>query len=92
MFHTSHSSNSKHVLVLIALILTLCAIVATPAFAADPEEVDPDPEQPFTQVLTVSDLAELDTMNLAPGRYLVRVVDADGDTKAVHEIVVERSR
>lgn len=93
MFHSSHSTRTSHVLVLITLILTLC-LAAPPAFAADPEEADPDPEQQaaqssesVTRVLTLSDLAELDRSRLAPGRYIVRIVDAEG-TKAVYEIVV----
>lgn len=97
MFHKSHSfrnglsSRKSHGLFLIALILALFLAAAMPAFAAYPEEADPDPERTsssaVTQELVLTDLAELDTDRLAPGCYVVRIVDAEG-AKEVFEIVV----
>ena len=97
MFRSNNSTRSHHVLFLIALALTACLAAAMPAFAADPEEADPDPEQQsaqtsgsaVTRVLTLDDPADLDPDRLAPGRYIVRIVDAEG-TKAVYEIEVKR--
>ncbi len=96
MHHSIHQIRASHVLSLIALILTL-SLAAIPAFAADPEEADPDPERQATQgsssvtELVLTDPAELDSRCLAPGRYLVRIVDAEG-TQAIYEIVVSRAR
>ncbi len=97
MIHRIHQTRTSHVLSLIALILTLC-LAAIPAFAADPEEADPDPEQrvvpssgSVTRELILTDPAELDPRRLEPGRYRVRIVDAEG-TKAIYEIVVSRLR
>ncbi len=92
MFHGSHSPRTSHVLFLIALIFTTCLATA-PVFAADPEEIDPDPgfadsSDSVTRVLILSDPAELDTDRLAPGRYFVRIVDG-GRTTAIYEIVVD---
>lgn len=94
MIHNAHSPRSSRFPFLTAMILTVSLAVAMPAFGAEPEEADPDPftqtsGSAVTQELVVADFAELDTDRLAPGRYVVRVVDAEG-TKAVFEIVVKR--
>ncbi len=95
MFHNSHSPRTSRVLFLIALIFTVC-LATTPAFAADPEEADPDPDGfaaggSGPTVLVLSDLSELDTARLEPGHYIIRITGEDG-TRAVYEIVVGPSR
>ncbi len=93
MFHTN--DPTCHVLAVITLILTFC-LGALPAFAVEPEEADPDPDEFVSpsggglNVLILDDLADLDVSRLAPGRYIVRIVDDEGKTQAVHEIVVRR--
>lgn len=92
MIHSTHSSRkSRFLLSAVLLIVSLAAVM--PAFAADPEEADPDPEltQPssstVTEEIVVTDLAELYTERLAPGRYIVRLVDDEG-RETTFEIVV----
>ena len=95
MTHSHRSTRSRHILRLTALLVAVCLAAATPAFAAEPEEADPDPgftssersSAPATRVLILSDPAELDPAALAPGRYVVRIVDG-GRTTAAFEIVV----
>ena len=43
MFHSTRPSRFHRVLILIALILAT-VLAATPAFATDPEQADPDPD------------------------------------------------
>lgn len=94
MTHSQPSTRSRHLLHLTALLVALCLALATPAFAAEPEEADPDPgfqttesSATATRILILTDPAELDLTALAPGRYLVRIVDG-GRTTAAFEIVV----
>lgn len=89
MFHSSRTTRKAFDLFLVTLLGALLA--AAPAFAADPEEADPDPGAPATQssgVIVLNDPSELDTTRLAPGRYIVWIVDAGG-VRATYEIVVE---
>ncbi len=92
MFHTSHSSRKSPYFFLTALILSICLAIATPVFATDPEEADPDPDGfsagSQTRVIVLRDLSDLDPARLEPGRYIVRIIDADG-TQAVYEIVID---
>ena len=91
MFRNNHPTRTA--LSFIALLLTLF-LGASPALAVEPQEADPDPDESPASggmtVLIVDDLADLDVSRLAPGRYVVRVVDDEGVTRAVHEIVVRR--
>ncbi len=98
MTHSSRSTRTRPVLFVTALILSLI-LAAAPAFAADPEEADPDPgftgtsdpdavgPDPVTQVPVGTDPAELSIDLLALGRYVLRIVDAWWTT-AIYEIVV----
>lgn len=94
MLDNRHSPRKSHVLFLIALALTTCLALAAPAFATEPEEADPDPGglaagDPTVRVLTLNDPTDLDPSRLEPGRYLIRVIDADG-SHTVFEVVVKR--
>lgn len=90
MFSSNDSTRPRPVFFLITLILMfILGAAAMPAFAVDPEEADPDPELTSPQEIVLSDPADLDTSSLAPGRYIVRIVDAEGATVSVYEIVVE---
>ncbi len=87
MFHTNDPVRSRRVFSVITLTLTLF-LGALPVFATEPEEADPDPDG--LVVLVLADVADLDVNRLALGRYIVRIVDDEGKTQAVHEIVVRR--
>ncbi len=92
MYHSNSSSRKNHAFFLIAVILTAC-LAAAPVFATDPEEVDPDPEgltadpELTTRIITLSDLSDLETARLEPGRYIVRIADSKG-ARTVYEIVI----
>ncbi len=93
MFHTNDPTRSR-IFFALTLILTFC-LAALPAFAIEPGEADPDPDEFVPpaggiNVLILADIADLDVNRLAPGRYIVRIVDDEGATRAVHEIVVRR--
>jgi hypothetical protein len=81
------SSYKKTFLKKLWTVCLLAALMlAGPVLATDPEEVDPDPDFRST-ILVVTDLTQVSPQELAPGRYLIRVITADG-SETIHELVV----
>ena len=69
------------------LFVTLFLLVAGAVFATELEEVDPDPGTTQLLYMSASEFVQLDPASLAPGRYLLRVVQEDG-SETVLELVV----
>ncbi|MEM7584189.1 MAG: hypothetical protein AAF560_12450 [Acidobacteriota bacterium] len=87
------TSRNSHTLRSAFATLAICVVALLaqgPAFATDPLEADPDPDYgSFTTTITifVASLDEVDIASLAPGRYLIVVVDPNGPDQTVEILV-----